>query len=75
MNMRNVLLTPKAFKELSEWAAEDRRVVARIIELIADIQRDPFSGIGKPEPLKREYKGLWSKANNCWTPIDLSGGR
>ncbi|MGH9949426.1 MAG: Txe/YoeB family addiction module toxin [Pyrinomonadaceae bacterium] len=33
----------------------------RIIELIADIQRDPFSGIGKPEPLKHDFKGLWSR--------------
>jgi toxin YoeB len=40
---------------------EDRKVYARIVKLIKDIDRDPFVGIGKPEPLEHELAGLWSR--------------
>lgn len=52
---------PAAFDDLSRWATEDRKVYARIVKLIKDIDRDPFVGIGKPEPLKHELAGLWSR--------------
>ncbi|WP_082727289.1 Txe/YoeB family addiction module toxin [Nostoc sp. NIES-3756] len=40
---------------------EDKKVFKKILDLVKDIQRDPFSGIGKPEPLKYELQGYWSR--------------
>ena len=59
--MRNIAFVPKAFENFIEWSGESKKIHAKIIELIKDIQRNPFSGIGKPEPLKHELKGLWSR--------------
>ena len=59
--MRKIALLPKAFNEFSFWVSEDRQVLIKILDLIKDIQRNPFSGLGKPEPLKHKYKGLWSR--------------
>jgi toxin YoeB len=61
MNMRNVLLSPKAFQQLHHWLREDQRMAAKIFDLIRDVQRDPFRGLGKPEPLRGDYRGLWSR--------------
>jgi len=59
--MRNIVFEPHAFEQFNRWAVEDRKIYAKIIELINDIQRSPFSGLGKPEPLKHELKGYWSR--------------
>lgn len=59
--MRRVAFLPAAFEDFSWWAREDKKVHARIVKLIKDIQRSPFSGLGKPEPLKNELRGLWSR--------------
>ncbi len=59
--MEKIILLPKAFKGMSYWAEEDSRILVKIFELIKDIQRNPFSGLGKPEPLKHKFKGLWSR--------------
>jgi toxin YoeB len=48
-------------EDLAWWIENDRKKALRIIELIKDIRRDPFKGIGKPEPLKHELAGLWSR--------------
>lgn len=50
-----------AFEDLAWWVEKDRTQALRIIRLIREIQREPFSGIGKPEPLKHELKGCWSR--------------
>jgi toxin YoeB len=50
-----------AFEDLAWWIQQDRKKALRIVDLIKEIQRDPFKGIGKPEPLKRELKGCWSR--------------
>ena len=50
-----------AFEDLAWWVEQDRNKALRIINLVKDIQRDPFKGIGKPEPLKHELKGCWSR--------------
>ena len=42
-------------------ATQDKKTLKRINKLIKDIQRDPFTGIGKPEPLKYDYQGAWSR--------------
>jgi toxin YoeB len=51
----------QAFEDFSAWANEDKKIFARIRELIKDIARDPFRGIGKPEPLKHDLSGYWSR--------------
>ena len=59
--MRDILFVPKAFKEYQEWVATDRKTALRIGDLIKDILRSPFDGIGKPEPLKYDFAGFWSR--------------
>ncbi|MBU0695457.1 MAG: Txe/YoeB family addiction module toxin [Bacteroidetes bacterium] len=46
------------------WQKSDKKILAKINELLKDISRTPFSGIGKPEPLKHKYKGYWSRRIN-----------
>jgi toxin YoeB len=41
---------PNAFEDLAWWIQQDRKKALRIVDLVKDIQRDPFSGLGKPEP-------------------------
>ncbi len=50
-----------AFDDLAWWIKKDRKVALRIIKLINDVQRNPFQGLGKPEPLKHELSGCWSR--------------
>jgi len=52
---------PAAFEDLAWWVQHDRSQALRIIKLIREIQRDPFSGVGKAEPLKAELSGCWSR--------------
>ena len=59
--MRKISFTPDAFKEYNNWMADDMEVVQKIVTLLREIQKDPFKGIGKPEPLKRDYSGYWSR--------------
>jgi toxin YoeB len=49
------------FDTFNEWLIEDRRVYIKIAKLIKEIQRTPFTGTGKPEPLKHELSGYWSR--------------
>ena len=56
-----VIFNQRAFEELSEWVKENPRTVKKIFELIDDIKRTPYSGLGKPEPLKYELAGFWSR--------------
>jgi toxin YoeB len=50
-----------AWEHYCWWHLQDRKTSARINELIRAALRDPFAGIGKPEPLKHELAGLWSR--------------
>ncbi len=59
--MRNVAFTPIAFQEYNDWFDTNEHLVVRIKALIKDIDRDPFRGIGKPEPLKGNWAGYWSR--------------
>ena len=52
---------PSAVEDLAYWVRQDRRKALRILELVQDVQREPFSGKGKPEPLKHELAGCWSR--------------
>jgi toxin YoeB len=48
-------------EDYTSWLTTDRKTLARINRLIEDIRRDPFAGIGKPEPLKYHLPGAWSR--------------
>jgi toxin YoeB len=50
-----------ALEDLAWWIKQDRKKALRILRLIQEMQGDPFGGIGKPEPLKHELSGCWSK--------------
>lgn len=50
-----------AWDDYTYWAQHDRKVLKRINDLIKDIDRNPFEGIGKPEPLKHQLQGFWSR--------------
>ena len=58
---RSLEFDPAAFEDLAWWVEQDRDKALRVINLIKDVRRDPFRGIGKPEPLKHELKGCWSR--------------
>ncbi len=62
--MRQVVFEQAAFKDFAEWATIDKKLHRRIVDLITDALRQPFSGIGKPEPLKHELRGHWSRRIN-----------
>ena len=53
-----------AFEDYQDWAKKDKKIFKRNNDLIKDIYRDPFKGIGKPEPLKHDFAGYWSRRIN-----------
>ena len=56
-----ILFSEHAWEEYQEWQRQDRKMLERIHHLIREIQREPFSGIGKPEPLRYALSGYWSR--------------
>ena len=56
-----LLWEDRAWEEYLYWQTQDRKTLKRINLLIRDIQRDPFDGIGKPEPLRASLSGWWSR--------------
>ena len=54
----------QAWEDYIYWQANDKQIVKRINALIKDILRNPFDGIGKPEPLKFQWSGFWSRRIN-----------
>lgn len=56
-----LLWTEDAWEDYCRWQKEDKKTIKRINSLIKDIQRNPVDGIGKPEPLKENLSGLWSR--------------
>ncbi|MEM5450750.1 MULTISPECIES: Txe/YoeB family addiction module toxin [Paraburkholderia] len=53
--------TAEAWDDYVYWQGQDRKTLKRINQLIKDTQRSPFEGIGKPEPLKENLTGFWSR--------------
>lgn len=51
----------EAWEDYTYWQTQDKKTIRRVNALIKDAERDPFSGIGKPEPLKGELSGFWSR--------------
>ncbi|MCT7487243.1 Txe/YoeB family addiction module toxin [Aliarcobacter cryaerophilus] len=62
--MKQVAFEEKAFEDFTNWATQDKKLYTKIIALIKDIKRTPFLGLGKPEPLKHELSGYWSRRIN-----------
>lgn len=58
---RSLAFDIAALEDLAWWIARDRKKALRLLRLIQDTARDPFVGVGKPEPLKHELAGCWSR--------------
>ncbi|QEM67865.1 Txe/YoeB family addiction module toxin [Geobacter sp. FeAm09] len=60
-NQREAVFQPEFREDLRYWVETDRKIAVRALALVEAIMRDPFSGIGKPEPLKYLLAGAWSR--------------
>jgi len=58
---REAVFQPEFRQDLRHWIETDRKTALRILELVEAVLRDPFTGIGKPEPLKYVLAGCWSR--------------
>jgi toxin YoeB len=58
---RRLIFDPRAWADYTYWQAQDPKTLERINRLIEECLRDPFRGVGKPEPLKAQLSGCWSR--------------
>ena len=58
---RTVQIQPEAMEDLRYWVQQDRRIAIKALDLIEAARRDPFGGIGKPEPLRNMGPDVWSR--------------
>ena len=58
---RKIVFESSAFADFNQWLKLDKKIHRKIVELIKDIDRTPFKGIGKPEALKHDLSGYWSR--------------
>jgi toxin YoeB len=56
-----IVFADRGWEDFSYWVENDRKIAARIVRLIRDIEREPFDGLGKPEPLRYDLTGFWSR--------------
>jgi toxin YoeB len=61
LSLRRLLWTPAAWEDYVYWQGQDRKTLKRINALIQDTMRHPFEGLGKPEPLRENLAGFWSR--------------
>ncbi|NLX28041.1 MAG: Txe/YoeB family addiction module toxin [Bacteroidales bacterium] len=59
--MRQLVFEGGAFTDFTDWAQRDKKTFLKILELVKAIERTPFNGVGKPEPLKFNKSGYWSR--------------
>lgn len=59
--MRKILFTPVAFEQYNNWQTDNKQVFSRLKKLIVETAKTPFDGTGKPEALKYDYAGCWSR--------------
>ena len=59
--MKRITFSKNAWEEYLFWQKEDKKMLGKINDLIKDIQKSPYKGIGKPEPLKYDLAGFWSR--------------
>lgn len=62
--MKSILFTPIAFEQYNQWLILDKKLFVRLQKLIIESARTPFEGTGKPEALKHDLKGCWSRRLN-----------
>ncbi|RFA07652.1 hypothetical protein B7R21_15900 [Subtercola boreus] len=58
---RSIVFDPNGWEDYVYWQTQDRKTLKRVNQLITDTLRDPFAGIGKPEPLRHVLTGAWSR--------------
>jgi toxin YoeB len=56
-----IIFSQNSWEDYTSWQSEDKKILKKINTLIKDIQRNPYEGLGKPEPLKYDLSGLWSR--------------
>lgn len=56
-----IVFADRGWEDFTYWVENDRKIAARIIRLIKDIEREPYEGLGKPEPLRHDLTGFWSR--------------
>jgi len=59
-----IVFSSQGWDDYLHWQTNDKQILKRINELIKDVQRSPYQGIGKPEPLKHALSGFWSRRIN-----------
>ncbi len=59
--MNRITFSKNAWEDYLSWQRDDKKILRKINSLIRDIQRTPFEGLGKPEPLKYDLAGFWSR--------------
>lgn len=60
-SVRSLIFDPNAIEDFSYWVQNDKRKAEKILKLIREILKNPFDGTAKPEPLKYELSGSWSR--------------
>ena len=58
---RRSVFTSQFREDLQYWTRNDRRIALRVLDLVEDAMRSPFEGIGKPEPMRFDFAGCWSR--------------
>lgn len=61
MSERQAVFSTHFLEDLEHWMSTDRKVARRLLRIVRQTLRDPFSGVGKPEPLRGRLSGLWSR--------------
>ncbi len=61
MSERRAVFSSAFLEDLSYWVQTDRKTALRLLRIVEQTLREPFSGLGKPEPLKHDLAGLWSR--------------
>ena len=56
-----IVFADRGWEDFTWWLENDRKIAVRIVRLIKDIERQPFEGLGKPEPLRHDLTGFWSR--------------
>jgi len=62
--MRDIIFKGTAFDDFNEWNKTDKKTFNKLVKLIEESRRNPFTGTGKPEPLKHQFAGCWSRRLN-----------
>ena len=61
---RQLVFDREFLEDLAHWVSTDRKLAMRVLDLVEAVRRDPFDGIGKPEPLRHLGSGIWSRRIN-----------